>query len=64
VIDRELLSNNDVDLEFITTNAGVKQHKFNPDRALVRYQMLELFVRLAVQKYYKSKICDTYFEAI
>jgi len=26
--------------------------------------MLELFVRLAVQKYYKSKICETYYEAI
>ena len=28
---------NDIDLEFITTNAGSKAHKFNPERALVRY---------------------------
>ena len=37
VIHKELLTNSDVDLEYITTNAGVKQHKYNPDRALVRY---------------------------
>ena len=28
---------NDIDLEFIATNAGSKAHKFNPERALVRY---------------------------
>ena len=55
---------NDIDLEFITTNAGSKAHKFNPERALVRYQMMELFVRLAITKYYKTKICDNYYDAV
>ncbi len=59
IIDRELISNNEVDLEFITTNAGVKNLKNNPDRALVRFQLLEIFVRLAIQKYYKTKVVNT-----
>jgi hypothetical protein len=45
-----------MDLEFISTNAGIKNQALNPDRALVRYQAMEVFVRLAIQKYFKSNI--------
>jgi hypothetical protein len=37
LIDRDICSQADVNLEFITTNAGVKANRLNPDRALVRY---------------------------
>eukprot|EP00347_Sterkiella_histriomuscorum_P000204 403376781 len=64
ILDKELLTNSDLDLEFITTNAGITKFKYNPDRALVRYQFMEIFVRLALHKYYKSKICDSQYKAV
>lgn len=36
-MDNELLKLADLDLEFISTNAGIKNQALNPDRALVRY---------------------------
>lgn len=55
LVDGELLKLADLDLEFISTNAGIKNQALNPDRALVRYQTMEVLVRIAIQKYYKSK---------
>jgi len=48
VVDNELLKLSDMDLEFISTNAGIKNQNLNPDRALVRYQLMEVLVRLAI----------------
>ena len=53
-----------IDLEFITAVSASKAGKFNPSRDLVRYQFLEIFVRLAIHKYHKSKICKSKLEAI
>ena len=53
-----------IDLEFITTVSGVRGGKLNPTRNLVRYQFLEIFVRLAIHKYFKNNICKTKYEAI
>ena len=53
-----------IDLEFITTMSGNKGGKLNPTRDLIRFQFLEIFVRLALHKYFKSKICRTKLEAI
>ena len=53
-----------IDLEFITTISGVRGGKFNPTRDLVRYQFLEVFVRLAIHKYFKNNICKSKYEAI
>jgi tetrahydromethanopterin S-methyltransferase subunit G len=36
ILDKELLTNSDLDLEYITTNVGIIKYKFNPDRALIR----------------------------
>lgn len=36
----------------------------NPDRQLIRYQFLEVLVRLAITKYYKTKVCPTHEEAV
>jgi hypothetical protein len=43
MVDGKLLNLSDVDLEFVSTNAGCKG-KLNPERALVRHQMMEVFV--------------------
>ena len=56
MVDGELLKLADLDLEFISTNAGIKNQALNPDRALVRYQVMEVLVRIAIQKYFKSKL--------
>lgn len=56
----------DVDLEFISTNASNNKlrGRNNPDRQLIRFQFLEIFVRLALDKYYKPKLVETYEEAV
>ena len=55
-IDNKTLKLSDLDLDFVATNAGVKKGGArNPERQLVRYQLMEVFLRLAMTKYYKSK---------
>ena len=59
LVDYKTLKLSDVDLEFITTKASGQQQfreRTNPERQLIRFQFLEIFVRLAVSKYYKSNI--------
>jgi NLR family CARD domain-containing protein 3 len=53
-----------IDLEFITTVSGFKGGKLNPNRDLIRFQFLEIFVRLAVHKYFRTKIWKSKCEAI
>ena len=56
IIDHQTLKMSDVDLEFVATNAGQKvKNKNNPERALVRYQLMEIISRLAVRKYFSSR---------
>jgi NLR family CARD domain-containing protein 3 len=64
VIDNRNLKLADTDLLFITTNTVMNKQAFNPDRALVRYQFLEIIVRLAMDKYHKTKISPTPGEAL
>lgn len=45
----------DIDFEFIATKAGNKNMIMNPERWLVRYQLMEVFVRIALHKYYKPQ---------
>lgn len=55
---------NDIDFEFIVTKAGSKKSELNPERWLVRFQFLEVFIRIALHKYYKSKVVESQYEAI
>ncbi len=65
LIDSKHVKLSDVDLEFISTKAGTAHKtKNNPDRQIIRFQFLELFVRLALDKYFKSGVCETMFEAV
>jgi hypothetical protein len=51
IIDGVTTNLSDLDLEFVSTNAGKKKSHLNPDRALVRYQMLEVIMRIAKRKF-------------
>lgn len=58
LIDGKQLKIADVDLKFIaTTSASVidwKGNQRNPERALVRFQLMEFLVRLAEDKYVRG----------
>lgn len=55
IVDGKDLKLSDVDLEFTATKAGNKQNKLNPEKWwLVRYQLMEIFVRCALKKYFKK----------
>ena len=64
ICDSKKLKLADIDVEFIVTKAGVKKNPLNPERWLIRYQFMEIFLRLAIHKYYKSKIVLTQSDAI
>lgn len=51
IVDGKELKLSDVDLEFIATKAGNKKKLLNPERWLVRYQLMEVLVRIAIHKY-------------
>ena len=55
-IDGRTFKMSDLDLEFVATNAGSKANPRNPDRQLVRYQLMEVLVRHSMDKFYKSKL--------
>ena len=54
VVDGKALQLSHVDVEFEATNSGMKNNPYNPPRWLVRYQIMEVFVRLALIKYKKA----------
>ena len=51
IVDNFKIKLSDVDTEFIATKSGKKGVYLNPERWLVRYQVMEIFVRIALQKY-------------
>ena len=64
ICDSKRLKLADIDFEFIVTKAGNKKKALNPERWLIRYQFMEVFVRLALHMYYKPKIVKTQSESI
>jgi len=65
LLDSKNVKLSDVDLEFISTKAGNQfKTRQNPDRQLIRFQFLEIFVRLSIDKHYKSKAVESYDEAL
>jgi len=64
-IDNAAIKGSDIDLQFIACNGGKKVTSYlSPDKGLVRFQMLEVLVRLAIDKYIKTGITKSYLEAI
>ncbi|KAL4510557.1 hypothetical protein ABPG72_004711 [Tetrahymena utriculariae] len=66
LIDNKKLKDADVDIKWTaTTSIGDKGNFRNPERGITRYQLMEVLVRIAEEKYIlKSKKSATYFEAI
>jgi hypothetical protein len=49
---------------FITVNAGGKNGPYNPAKALIRCQLMEILIRCAIEKFYASGICKSELAAI
>ena len=66
IVDAATLKLSDIDLEFIATKAASKKKsaRLNPERWLVRYQLMEILVRIAIFKLFKSKSVYTEFDAV
>lgn len=65
MVDGKYLKLSDIDLEFVACKANPPfRGKLNPERQLIRYQFMEMWVRIAVQKYIKSGLCTNYYEAL
>jgi hypothetical protein len=47
-----------------TLFSEVKNNPRNPANSLIRFQFLELIVRIAFDKYHKTGVVETYAEAI
>lgn len=56
MVDNKFLKLKDVDLNYVATNSVKEKNYLNPERNLVRYQFMEILVRIAVDKYYKKGI--------
>lgn len=64
-LDGKSIKISDIDLQVIACNGGRKSNNWlSPNNALVRFQILEVLVRLSVDKYIKTNVCQTYSEAV
>eukprot|EP00347_Sterkiella_histriomuscorum_P006983 403350697 len=64
-IDGKIFKLSDLDLNFVATNSGTKKNNpRNPERQLVRYQFMEVLVRLAVDKFIKNGNMKSVHEAV
>lgn len=65
IIDNKSLKLSDVDIKFIATlSSGEKSNPRNPERSLVRYQLMEVMVRIAEERYIKSGQAQNFAEAV
>ena len=49
---------------FIASNYEIDDQDDNPDSALIRFEYIELIVRIAIEKYKKTKIFQSAWEAL
>lgn len=64
-IDGKTIKISDVDLQVIACNGGKRVVNYlSPDKALIRAQFIEVLVRLALDKYFKTKEAATHSEAV
>ncbi|KAL4499138.1 hypothetical protein ABPG72_017040 [Tetrahymena utriculariae] len=63
ISDGKIIKSSDIEFNFIATNAQKEKHPRNPDKALIRFQFMEVLVRLAFDKYIKNKTFSSFSEA-
>lgn len=58
IIDGKTLKLSDVDIKFIATSSSseIKSNPRNPERGLIRCQLMESLVRIAEEKYMKNQV--------
>ena len=65
LVDDQTLKRAQVDLAFVAVNFDDDQVEGNPQRAICRYEFMEMLVRLAASKYIKDKKSEmTHAEAL
>ena len=65
ILDIELLKSTDLEIDLISEKNNVDSTRIinNPDKAIIRYQFMEMFFRLANDKYIRSNICKCHADA-
>ena len=64
-IDNKAIKRSDIDLSLIACNGGKRYvTQMSPDKALIRGQLIEVLVRLALDKYLKTGVKETKVEAV
>jgi hypothetical protein len=64
-VDMKVIKISDVDLSVIAANGGKRVTNWlSPDKNIVRAQLIEVLVRLALDKYLKTGIVKTQAEAV
>jgi hypothetical protein len=64
-IDNKTIKLTDIDLAVIACNGGMRGANWlNPEKALCRFQMIEVLVRLAQDKYLKTGVAKSCSEAV
>ena len=66
LLDHRTIKVADIDIELIACNSkqDKRKNELNPDKQLVRFQFLEMLVRLAIDKYFKTGECKAFQEAV
>ena len=65
ITDKEKLKPDDCDRLFIGVNAGnQRKATFIPEKALVRFQFLEILMKAAIKRYFESGDVESELEAI
>ena len=58
------LKSSDVGRMFITVNANGRKSPNNPQNAVVRFQLMELLIRCAIEKFLVAGLVQTELEAV
>ncbi|CAD8162810.1 unnamed protein product [Paramecium octaurelia] len=65
IIDGDLLKAQDVEIDIVSLKNNVDpKYIYNPEKAIIRYQFLEMFFRIANDKYVRTDIYKSYADAL
>jgi hypothetical protein len=64
LVDGTDIKPSDLDLAFVSCNSIKSVWPYCPDRLLIRFKFLEAVVRLGIDKYYKTKVVDSFVKAL
>ena len=58
------INQSSLDRLFIASNYEIEEQEDNPDTALIRFEFIELLMRIAIDKYKKSGKFSTYWQCL